>query len=148
LLLGTGAGDNISYLWTPSQNLNNTSIAQPLTNTASDITYTLKVTSKDNCSASDDVLVKVLKTPVIPNTFSPNGDGIHDRWEIKYLESYPGATVEIYNRYGQLIFRSVSYSKPWDGTFNGSQLPAGTYYYIINPKNGRQQMAGFVDIIR
>jgi gliding motility-associated-like protein len=89
-----------------------------------------------------------LKTPNIPNTFSPNGDGIHDKWEIKYLNTYPGCTVEIYNRYGQLVFQSTSYNKPWDGTFKDKQLPAGTYYYIINPKNGRKQMSGFVDIIR
>lgn len=147
-LLGSGTGNNISYVWTPATSLNNPVIVQPVTNTIDDITYTLKGTSADGCSASDDVFVKVLKTPTIPNTFSPNGDGIHDKWEIKYLESYPGATVEIYNRYGQLLFKSVGYSKPWDGTFKGSPLPAGTYYYIINPKNGRQQMAGFVDIIR
>ena len=147
-LLGSGSGNNLTYLWTPAQNLNDPSLVQPLTTTPNDITYTLKGTSEDGCIASDDVAVKVLKTPMIPNTFSPNGDGIHDKWEIKYLESYPDATVEIYNRYGQLLFKSVGYSKPWDGTFKGSPLPAGTYYYIINPKNGRQQMAGFVDIIR
>jgi gliding motility-associated-like protein len=148
ILLGSGSGNNLTYLWAPVQSLNNPSLVQPLTSAINDITYTLKGTSEDGCSASDDVFVKVLKTPLIPNTFSPNRDGIHDRWEIKYLESYPGATVEIYNRYGQLLFKSVGYSKPWDGTFKGSPLPAGTYYYIINPKNGRQQMAGFVDIIR
>jgi gliding motility-associated-like protein len=148
VLLGTGSGNNLSYLWTPSSGLNNVAIIQPLTSTGNDITYTLKGTSEDGCTASDDVFVKVLKTPIIPNTFSPNGDGIHDKWEIKYLESYPDATVEIYNRYGQLLFRSVGYGKPWDGTFKGNPLPAGTYYYIINPKNGRPQMAGFVDIIR
>ena len=65
-----------------------------------------------------------------------------------HLESYPGATVEIFNRYGQLVFRSTGYTTPWDGTLKGKPLPAGTYYYLINPKNGRQQMSGFVDIVR
>jgi len=148
VLLATASGNGLTYLWSPPANLNQVAILQPTTTPVDDITYTLKVTSSDGCSASDEILIKVLKTPGIPNTFSPNGDGIHDRWEIKYLESYPGATVEIYNRYGQLIFQSTGYSKPWDGTFRGSPLPAGTYYYIINPKNGRKQMAGFVDIIR
>ena len=99
-------------------------------------------------TATDGVVVTVLKAPAIPNTFSPNGDGIHDRWEIKYLDTYPGATVEIFNRYGQPVFKSTGYGRPWDGTLNGKPLPAGTYYYIINPKNGRKQIAGFVDIIR
>jgi gliding motility-associated-like protein len=147
-LLGSATGNGISYSWSPASGLNNPVSLQPITNTTMDITYTLKASSVDGCSATDDVIVKVLKTPAIPNTFSPNGDGINDRWEIKYLESYPGATVEIYNRYGQLVFQSSGYSKSWDGTYKGNPLPAGTYYYIINPKNGRKQMAGFVDIIR
>jgi gliding motility-associated-like protein len=93
------------------------------------------------------MLVKVLKKPVIPNTFSPNGDGIHDQWVIKYLENYPDASVEIFNRYGQPVIKLSNY-KPWDGTYNGKPVPVGTYYYIINPKNGRKQMTGFVDVIR
>jgi gliding motility-associated-like protein len=148
VLLGTGSGNNISYAWSPVQGLNDPSLAQPTTTTAMDMEYTLVGTSADLCSDSDRVLVQVLKKPSIPNTFSPNGDGIHDRWEIRYLESYPGATVEIFNRYGQPVFKTIGYNKPWDGTFKGSPLPAGTYYYIIDPKNGRQPMSGFVDIIR
>jgi gliding motility-associated-like protein len=92
--------------------------------------------------------VKLLLAPVIPNIFSPNGDGIHDRWEIQYLESYPGCVVQIYNRYGQLIFKMLNYTTPWDGRINGQDAPVGTYYYIIDPKNGRKPMTGFVDIIR
>lgn len=148
VLLGSASGNNLSYTWSPVSNLNNPNILQPTVSPTDDVTYTLKVISSDGCTASDQVFVKLLKTPTIPNTFSPNGDGIHDTWEIQYLESYPGCTVEIYNRYGQLVFKSVGYNKPWNGTLNGKPLPAGTYYYIINPKNGRKQMAGFVDIIR
>jgi len=148
VLLASASGNNLNYVWSPSSYLNNPDILQPVVTPADDITYTLTVTSADGCKSSDQVFVKVLKTPTIPNTFSPNGDGVHDTWQIQYLESYPGCTVEIYNRYGQMVFRSVGYSKPWDGTLKGKPLPAGTYYYIINPKNGRKQMAGFVDIIR
>lgn len=147
-LLGTATGTGLSYLWTPNRALNNATIAQPSASPTDDITYTLKVTSADGCSGSDDVFVKVLKTPVIPNVFTPNGDGYNDKWEIKYLESYPGATIEIFNRYGQKVFESVGYGRPWDGNYKGSPLPSGTYYYIINPKNGRKQLAGFVDILR
>jgi gliding motility-associated-like protein len=92
--------------------------------------------------------VRVLKKPLVPNAFSPNGDGINDTWVIEYLETYPGAVIEVFNRYGQVVFRSVGYDKPWDGTYKGQQLPTGTYYYIINPKNGREQMNGWVVIIR
>ena len=92
--------------------------------------------------------MKVLKKPQIPNIFSPNGDNIHDRWVIGFLESYPGCTVEVFNRYGQRLYYTVGYITPWDGTVNGKPAPVGTYYYIVDPKNGRQKMAGYVDIVR
>jgi gliding motility-associated-like protein len=90
----------------------------------------------------------VLKGITIPNVFTPNGDGINDTWEITYLESYRDAVIQLYNRYGQLIFQSKGYNKPWDGTVNGKPVPFGTYYYVIDPKNGRKAITGFVDIIR
>jgi len=139
---------NVSYTWTPATALDNPLVPQPNASPVDDITYTLTVTSDDGCTSNDDVFVKVLKAPVIPNAFSPNGDGINDRWEIKYLETYPGAVIEIFNRYGQLIYHSTGYNNPWDGRYNGKEVPAGTYYYIINPKNGRKQIAGFVDVLR
>jgi gliding motility-associated-like protein len=147
-LVGSATGPNLSYLWTPPAGLNNPTISKPSASPADDITYRLTVTTGDGCVDTDDVFVKLLKAPLVPNTFSPNGDGIHDKWEIKYLESYPGCTVQIYNRYGQLIFETKGYNKPWDGTYKGKEAPAGTYYYIIDPKNGRKQITGFVDIIR
>ena len=85
------------------------------------------MTTDNGCVKSDDVFIKVLKAPAIPNIFSPNGDGIHDTWVIQYLESYPGATVDIFNRYGQLIYHSEGYANPWDGTINGKPVPVGTY---------------------
>jgi gliding motility-associated-like protein len=106
------------------------------------------VTTNKGCTKSDDVFIKVLKKPDIPNIFSPNGDGLHDIWEIKYLESYPGCTIDVVNRYGQLVYHSVGYSKPWDGKVNGKDVPLGTYYYVVDPKNGRAKITGFVDIIR
>jgi gliding motility-associated-like protein len=147
-LQATASGNQLTYLWSPAIGLSSTTALQPLVTPANTLAYTIQATSADGCVASGNVLVTVLKTPSIPNVFTPNGDGINDRWEIKYLDSYPGCTVEIFNRYGQLVFQSTGYAKPWDGTYKGSPLPAATYYYIINPKNGRKQMSGFVDIVR
>jgi gliding motility-associated-like protein len=138
----------VTYLWSPSTWLNSNEVLSPKSTPENDITYTLKVTSDKGCSSSDNVLVKILRSPLVPNIFSPNGDAIHDKWDIPYLVSYPGCTVDVYNRYGQLIYHSVGYDKPWDGTVNGNQVPVGTYYYIIDPKNGKQKMSGYVDVIR
>ncbi len=141
-------GNQLSYLWTPSSYLSSDTAFSPLSKPMNDIRYTFNVIAEGGCSVSDTIFVKVLKSPEIPNAFSPNGDGINDTWNIKYLESYPGATIEVYNRYGQIVYRSLGYSKPWDGRVSGSLLPIGTYYYIINPKNNKPQMTGAITIIR
>ncbi|TMI62931.1 MAG: PKD domain-containing protein [Bacteroidetes bacterium] len=142
-------GMQVSYTWTPTTYLSSANIANAIVqNPLDDITYTLKVTTDQGCFDTDDVFVKVLKAPVVPNAFSPNGDGTHDKWDITFLESYPGCVIDVYNRYGQLVYHTVNYPVPWDGKINGRDAPVGTYYYIINPKNGRKPLTGYVDIIR
>ncbi|MEP6844843.1 MAG: gliding motility-associated C-terminal domain-containing protein [Panacibacter sp.] len=144
----TATGNNITYLWTPNTAIENSQVITPKVNPVNDITYTLSVTSADGCISKDDVFVKLLKTPLIPNAFSPNGDGINDTWIIGYLNSYPGVTVQVYNRYGQVVYRSVDYSKAWDGTYNGAPLPVGTYYYIIDRKITAPKLSGWVAILK
>lgn len=147
-LKATAKGDSLTYLWTPSAGLSSATILDPVTTPLSDTKYTLTVTSVHGCSASAQVEVNVLKAPVVPNTFTPNNDGINDTWNIKYLDSYPGCTVEIYNRYGEKLFYSVGYPIPWDGKYKEADLPAGVYYYIINPKNGRNSLSGSLTVLR
>ena len=113
-----------------------------------DITYTLNVTGTGGCIFSDQVFVKVLRFPNVPNTFTPNNDGINDSWVIDHLADYPNVRVQVFNRYGQLVFESKGYTKPWDGTMNGKSLPFGTYYYVIEPGNGRNPVTGYVTLIK
>jgi len=142
-------GTSLSYAWTPNQYFaGSNTIVNPSVMGVDDITYTLTVTGIGGCAASDQVFIKVLKAPSIPNIFSPNGDGSHDTWVIQYLDTYPGSTVDVYNRYGQLLFHSEGYTIPWDGTVGGKPVPVGSYYYIVNPKNGRKIISGYVDVIR
>lgn len=84
---------------------------------------------------------------IIPNTFTPNNDGINDLWHITALENYPNCLVQVFTRYGQQVFQSIGYGKPWDGTTNNSKLPTGTYYYIIDLRDGKSPLAGYVAII-
>ncbi len=86
--------------------------------------------------------------PFIPNTFTPNGDGVNDAWKIEYLDSYPGVIVNIYNRFGIKVFGSIGYLKLWDANLNGQLLPVGTYYYVIDPKIGLPVFKGWVTVIR
>jgi gliding motility-associated-like protein len=85
---------------------------------------------------------------IIPNTFTPNGDGINDTWDIKYLNFYTQCSVRIFTRWGKNVYSSIGYGLPWNGTYGGSPLPTGTYYYVINLNNNTQPLAGFVAIIR
>jgi gliding motility-associated-like protein len=143
----TGSG-NYTYLWAPPTWLSNPNILQPLTKAEGDITYKLTVTGDGGCASSDEVFVKSLLKPEIFNAFSPNGDGINDTWIIRYLDTYPGAIVQVFDRYGKSILKSTGYNKAWDGTISGSPIPAGVYYYIVDPKNGLKPMTGSVTIIR
>lgn len=142
------SGDGLTYQWVPSAGLDHDNVLSPSANPVEDTRYKLILTSAEGCKAMGDVLVKVLKYPEIPTAFTPNNDGINDTWNIKYLNSYPNNTVDIYDRYGEKLYSSVGYSVPWDGRYKGAVLPTGTYYYIINPKNGRKIISGSVTIIR
>lgn len=138
----------VTYTWSPATGLSDAQVARPFASPTQDMVYRLTVRSDKGCETSDEVTVKLLLKPVIPNIFSPNGDGVNDRWVIEHLDSYPGCIVQLFNRYGQLVLKMVNYTSPWDGKINGKDAPVGTYYYIIDPRNGRQPMTGFVDIIR
>ena len=141
-------GNALQYLWTPNLYLNDATILNPVVSGVQDITYTLNVTGTGGCIFSDKVFVKVLKFPTVPNTFTPNNDGINDNWVIDHLADYPNVRVQVFNRYGQLVFESRGYSKPWNGTMNGKSLPYGTYYYVIEPGNGRNPVTGYVTLIK
>jgi gliding motility-associated-like protein len=84
---------------------------------------------------------------IVPNAFSPNGDGINDRWEIDRLKQYPGCTVTVFNRWGQEVFKSQGYQQPWDGNFKGQPVPLATYYYVITLP-GKQTYSGWVVILK
>lgn len=148
-LQGVAGGDVSAFFWTPQQYISNSNILTPVVSPLSDITYTLHVSSGNGCgTATDDVFVRVFKRIVIPNTFSPNGDGINDTWYIEGLDSYPESETSVFNRYGQLVFHAAGYSRAWDGRYNGKSLPAGTYYYTIDRKNNFPLSAGWLLIIR
>jgi len=146
---GSAGGTDVSYSWSPTVFLDNPFILKPTATLSEDSRYTLTVTSNRGCgTTSDDVFIKVYKNVVVPNAFSPNGDGINDVWQIRGLSSYPDAVLQVFNRYGQQLYYSKSYNIPWDGTFKGTQLPVGTYYYVVDLKIGEPPISGWVVILR
>jgi len=149
LVKATATGQSLVYSWEPKTYLNKFDTLTPfVVMPKEDIVYTLSVVGLGNCKSSDEVKIFSLKKPIPPNTFTPNGDGINDTWEIEFLSKYRGCIVEVYTPQGQIVFKSVGYSTPWNGTYKGNPLPAGTYYYAIDPKNDRNKIAGYVTIFK
>lgn len=141
-------GDIVSLRWGPAVGLSSISIANPVASPSNTITYYLTATSSLNCETTVPVTVNVISPINIPNTFTPNGDGFNDRWLINDLLPFPACVVDVFNRYGQLLFHSVGYGRAWDGIYNGGKLPPGTYYYMIDLKNGDKPLSGWVAILR
>lgn len=142
------SGFDLEYKWTPAAGLSRDDILNPMAKPDQDTEYTLSVKSGNGCVVTDRVMVKVLDDITVPNAFSPNGDGINDLWNLENIDSYPGATIEIFNRYGERVFSSQGYARSFDGTFSGKVLPVGTYYYLIRPNNGRKEKSGALTLIR
>jgi len=144
----TANGTGLTYLWTPATYLSSNTSAAPIVKPAKDISYTIQITSDKGCIATQSLDVKVLIEFLVPNTFTPNNDGINDFWVIEELPVYPIQRVQVFNRYGQVVFESTNYSKPWDGNYKGKSLPSGTYYYIIELGGWRDPKTGYVTIIK
>jgi gliding motility-associated-like protein len=125
-------------------------VLAPVVTPPSQQSYNLSITDKlTKCTASDSVTVFIITEVEVPNAFSPNGDGVHDVWQIGGLAGYVNASLEVYNRYGQLVFASKNgYTNPWDGTYQGKPVPFGTYYYVLDLKNGKPILTGSVTIIK
>ena len=94
------------------------------------------------CEVSINVTINDKLQPM--SAFSPNGDGVNENWVITNIERYPDATVQVFNRLGELVFESKSnYNNDWDG----SNLPVDSYHYVIT-QNGKMLCRGIVTIIR
>lgn len=148
VLTPTVSDNNVTYLWSPNVDISDVTAKNPVVTGNVDQTYTLTVTDSRGCTATDQAFIKVSPTISVPNTFTPNSDGINDFWDIQGLIAYTEATVDIFNRYGAKLYHSIGYGKPWDGTYNGKPVPVGVYYYVIDTKIDGQVFTGNVTVIR
>lgn len=122
-----------TYLWTPSTGLSSATVLNPLATPAVTTTYTLRATTPQGCFATDDVTLTVIPYCIkVMEAFTPNGDGINERWLITNGNCLLYAKAQVFNRYGSKVFESNDYKNTWDGTYEGKPLPDGTYYYVIS----------------
>ena len=89
----------------------------------------LHITTVDGCPATICKAIEVVTEQlVIPNIFTPNGDGLNENLEFKNLEYFQGNSLEVYNRWGNIVYSKTNYNNNW----NGADLSEGTYYYVLN----------------
>jgi gliding motility-associated-like protein len=113
--------------------------------------YYLKVTDRFGCEVNTDIIdFRVLEneTLQVPNSITPNGDGINDTWRLAGAENYPNAEFCIFNRNGGRVFYSKGYPREFDGTYNGKPLSIGVYYYVIDLKNDCGKLTGSLTILK
>ncbi|MCO4822260.1 MAG: gliding motility-associated C-terminal domain-containing protein, partial [Flavobacteriaceae bacterium] len=103
----------------------------------------------------DDPTITELGCTMVFNEFSPNGDGVNDFLIINCIDSYPDNKLEIYNRWGSMVYEQRSYANDFNGISRGrsviekdKELPVGTYYYVLNLGNGSEPKVGWLYINR
>lgn len=137
--------------WSPADGLSTTGVQNPTASPLQTTTYRLTV-KQDGCTATDEVNIAVVPYCVKPmEAFSPNGDGVNDLWLVTTGACLQTAKVEVFNRYGARVFQHNDYKNNWNGQYNGTALPEGTYYYIITYQliNGKTvYQKGNVTILR
>ncbi len=104
----------------------------------------------NNWNAATNLSQTIATLPTFDNIrslFTPNNDGMNDYWYIPDIEQYGIISVQIYNRFGKLLYKSSAYKNDWDGTYNGTPLPEASYYYIINSSE-KGMIKGVVNIVR
>ncbi|PKV76172.1 Ig-like domain-containing protein [Pontibacter ramchanderi] len=137
-----------TYSWSPAEGLSNPNIANPYAKPEKTTTYTVTVTNEAGCVSTDEVTITVQQLVYVPNTFTPNHDGVNDVWEILNIEQYPNCKVQVFNQWGNVVFSSQGYKLPWDGRQNGKELPIATYYYLIQLDHNEKPLSGSVTIVK
>jgi len=149
----TSESEAIYWLWDPPTFLDDATIKSPIASPKNSIQYTLLGINKYGCKDSAKLNIDVVydSKSVMPNAFTPNGDGLNDVFKIEGIEYEKVNAFKIFNRYGQLVFETTNGKKGWDGTMNGKIAPAGVYYYYISlalPLGGTKNFKGDVSLIR
>ena len=138
-----GGSGSFTYDWS------NGGTTQDLSGLAGGL-YTVSVTDEQGCAVTDSINLKEPQAIKLPNGFTPNGDGFNDFYVIKGIQGYPGNKVNIFNRWGNLVFSTQDYQNNWNGVSNdGNLLPDGTYFIVVDlNKEGTDNVENYIDLRR
>lgn len=143
----------MSYLWSPSIYLDNPSIRNPIANPISTTKYYVTGFDNNGCSNKDSIdLIVDFSTPgfEVPNSFTPNGDGVNDYFGIKYYRDVQDLNFIIYNRYGERVFQTTNAAETWNGKYKGQPADSGSYVYYLSARTlcGKVEKRGVIILIR
>jgi large repetitive protein len=139
-----GGAPPFTYSWAPSGD------ASSCISVVASGVHEITVTDKNTCTVKDSVLIKDKNcTILIPNIFTPGGNGYNSHFVIKGLEWYPNSHLVIYNRWGLVVLRSSNYQNNWDGTNTRNvRVPDGVYYYILHLSDQNTSIyTGFITVV-
>lgn len=139
-----------TFIWSPDSVLSAADVPNPTATLVQTTWFHLQVVSPEGCVGIDSVLITIMPEFVVPSGFTPNGDGWNDTWQIDLIHLFPNCVVEVFNRWGEPLFRSVGYKQAWDGRYGGGLVPIGTYYYAItlNDPEFPEPFTGPLTVIR
>jgi gliding motility-associated-like protein len=142
-----GKGD---FYWQPPVGLSCERCKTPVARPEKTTTYFLRLTDEYGCVSQDSLTIYVSGSIYVPNAFTPNGDGNNDYFKAITTE-LRSFELQIYNRWGELVYQSTSLNAQWDGTENGKQSPVATYVWQIKyvENSGKEgEQVGLVNLIR
>ena len=146
------ASGGVAYLWSPSETLSDSTVANPIARPLLTTTYSCIVTNTEGCQTIVTYTVQVDRSlDVEPNAaFTPNGDGRNDTWFVERMDLYPDCILTIFDRQGAELYKILDYSNAegWDGTIDGSPLPDGIYFFLIDCGEEAGTATGSVTILR
>lgn len=135
----------VAFTWNfegyPSQTGASIQITFPDTGT---VLLTYVVENDEGCRDTITAEILVIDDVVVPNVFSPNGDGKNDSFSIGNIEAFTDANLVIYNRWGKLIYENAAYQNNW----TGDEYPDGTYFYVLEIPKLQKNYKGSVTICR
>ena len=137
-----------TYLWSTGD------LSQQIVVYAGEQFISVEVTNQSGCTGNDEIHIQPCSPEAffagIANTITPNGDNMNDTWQIDEAMAYPEIEIEIFNRWGQLVWRSSrGYTENWDGRdMQGKEMPMDSYFYVINLNDGSEPISGVITVVR
>lgn len=131
------ATGGVRYTWTPADGLNSSTVPDPITTINKDFTYQLTAYTIEGCKGTDNINLRFMVGPeiYIPTAFSPNGDGLNDKFRPLPVGMVRMDFFRVFDRWGKLMFSTTEYLKGWDGTVDGKPANVGTYAWVVQGEN-------------